>query len=282
MNERDEALDSGARSVPAVRTESTRQFIDVARRAHFITIVSAGRVTAYSSTAYGELRDGILHAYMDDRVDSVVIRGEGGSFGAGGDLKQFLATMEGAGPEAMLRADHEYARMPFRAALRCPKTVVTVVDGLCMGGGLGLALVSDVVLATRRSTFSAPEARAGMYEPFVMEFLPPVVGLTRARHLVVTGELLDAETAERWGIVTQLADDTDDLDVRLDTLLERISRGSPTARAMYKRGMTARIPDTDVLDNFRVAMGTNGLEGLRAFRDKRRADWQSMHSDDPI
>ena len=264
---------------PAIQMEATRQVIDTLQRAHVVTILTKGSVTVYGSTAYSEVRDGILHAYMDDRVDTVVIRGEGGSFGAGGDLKQFLSLLEGSGPEAMLRVDHEYARMPFRAALRCPKTVVTAVDGVCMGGGLALALVSDVVIATRRSTFSTPEARAGMYEPFITEFLPPVVGLTRARHMVATGQPVDAEAAERWGIVTQLVDAAEDLDQCLEEVLRRISSGSPTARAMYKRGMTASIPDTDVLDNFRVAMGNNGLEGLRAFRDKRQAQWRAIGSD---
>jgi 2-oxoglutaroyl-CoA hydrolase len=258
-------------------TEATRQYVDLDRHAHIVEVLGGSEVTAYSPDAYGELRDAILHAYVDDRVDSVAIRCHG-SF-AGGDLKDFLSRMEGEPSKVILEADHVYARMPFRAALRCPKTVVTTIDGLCLGGALAMALVSDVVIATTRSVFAAPEARAGMFEPYVMEFLVPVVGLTRARHLVATGEFIDAEKAERWGIVTTLADDAEDLERHLATALGRISRGSPTARAMYKRGMTARIPDTDVLDNFRVAMGTNGLEGLRAFRDKRAPQWRPLDGD---
>lgn len=257
------------KAAPAIEMEHTVQEIDTEARVHHILLNRPDVLNAMTPGMYRELRSGFLHAYGDDRIDVVVLEAAGKAFAAGGDLNSFLDIADSDASDAYLRFDEEY-QVPFPAQLRSPKPVVAVVDGPCMAGGLVLALCSDVVIATQRATFCAPEARVGIFEPCTEKVLPMVVGLSRARYLTLTGATIDAVTAERWGIVSRLASDAGEAAAILAEVVAAIQAGSPDAIAMYRRGMTAMIPDRDLLEVPRFALGANGRNALKAFAAKPR------------
>jgi enoyl-CoA hydratase/carnithine racemase len=222
---------------------------------------------------YREIRAGILSAEGDARVDAIVIDASPGrAFATGGDLASFLRSMEGHDGDIHTHFDDEW-RTPFDVMLRTTKPIVTVVDGICYAGGLITCLSSDIVIATTRSTFGIPEARVGLAEAFTVTLLPLVVGLTRARHMALTGAPIDGVTAERWGIVTALVQDGDELGCRLDQILEQIRSCSPDSIALYKSGMADAIPAADPLAVLRMGRAKNGIEGLKAFTEGRSANW---------
>lgn len=262
---------------PNIETSATSQAIDVDERVHHIVLTATGPITTFSPNTYGEIHDGLLHANSDERVDCVVITSEGPSFAAGGDLSMLWSLLNEGDPTAgIVRAERAFSRIPFRVALRSPKPVICVIDGACMGGGLILALASDVVIATSNATFVVAEAKVGIFDPYVAELLPRVVGLTRARHMAVTADTVDAVTAERWGIVSELTDDRASAIHRLQAIVAKIRRASPTARGLYKRAMTAGIAATDNFEVMRVAMSDNGREGMQAFLEKRPPAWRPL------
>jgi len=265
---------------PEISMASTRQWINVEEHVHHIILGGAGPINTFSPTTYAEIHDGLLHAYNDERVDCVVIQSEGDTFAVGGDLKTLVTLLDGGGPGAVVRADEAFSSLPFRVALRSSKPLVCLVDGLCIGGGLILALASDIVIATSKATFAVSEARVGVFDPYVAELLPRVVGLTRARHMAVTASTVDAVTAERWGIVTVLVDDVGAATASLNMVISEIRRTSPTARGLYKRTMTNDVRATDNFEVMRIATGKNGQEGLHAFLDRRPAAWKPLASDE--
>lgn len=262
---------------PGFSRSDTQQYIDLDSRSHHIVLGNADRMTAFSGAAYAEIRDGVIYASLDERVDTIILRSEAEAFGVGGDLKRLDSLLGGDRADAVVRADREFARDPYRPLLRSPKTVISLVDGLCIGGGLLLALASDVVIATQRARFAVGEARVGVFDPVMPELLPLVVGLSRARYMALTASVIDAECAERWGIVTVLVSDAVSAQGELDSILDRIRRTSPTARALYKRTMTRHVPDTAGFENLNVAVSGNGREGRTAFIEKRLPEWESLN-----
>jgi enoyl-CoA hydratase/carnithine racemase len=255
------------------REDNIIRHLDIDRRCYRITIDRAAKLNALTPWMYREIRAAILSAEGDARVDAIVIDAvPGRAFATGGDLASFLRSMEGSDGEVQANFDDEW-RAPFDVMLRITKPIVSLVDGICYAGGLITCLSSDIVVATSRSTFAIPEARVGLAEAYTVTLLPLVAGLTRARHMAVTGAPIDAVTAERWGIVTALVSDRDALGPKLDEILAQIRSCSPDSIALYKSGMANAVPAADSLAVLRVGRAKNGIEGLTAFTERRTANW---------
>lgn len=233
---------------------------------------------AFSPRMYHEVKLGILGAGVHPEVDSILIRGQDGAFAAGGDLAEFLAILDQPAHEflpAFAQAFEE--TLPFRAILECPKPVVAMIDGLCLAGGLVVAAASDIAIATPRSKFGVPEARVGLADPFCATLLPPSMGLSRARYLMLTGDMIDAATAFQWGLLHKVVPE-DQLDAEVRRVLRQLKQVSPDARRAYKKAVNDPIPhmSTDVV--LGPVMTANGREGLRAFVEKRPPVWDRSSS----
>ncbi len=179
----------------------------------------------------------VLRAAADDAsVHCVVLRGEGPVFSAGVDLGELMAF---AGEPAMLR--------PFRNVfLECanlceamPKPVVCQIHGACLGGALEVALGCDLRVAAAGSQFALPEVKFGII-PDVggSSRLPAVVGLGRAKELIMTARTIDAAEAYAIGLVNRVAA-RDELDAAVEGLVEELLAHSPVAVGRAKRVMDA-------------------------------------------
>jgi 2-(1,2-epoxy-1,2-dihydrophenyl)acetyl-CoA isomerase len=138
----------------------------------------------------------------DDAVRAVVIHGAGGNFCAGGDLRAMSAAPRTA-YQSRQRIHALHAWLP--AWMNLEKPVIAAVDGAAFGGGFSLALMSDFVLATPRASFCQVFARIGLVPDMAaMYLLPRIVGLQRAKELMFSARVLDAEEARQIGIVFSL------------------------------------------------------------------------------
>jgi enoyl-CoA hydratase/carnithine racemase len=201
-----------------------------------IVLNRAEKRNAMSQELLLELGDALKEAAEDSSVDCVVLRGEGPVFSAGVDLAE-LASF--AGDPAVLR--------PFRNVfLACPnlceamvKPVLCAIQGACFGGALEVALGCDLRIAAAGAQFGLPEVKFGII-PDVggSSRLPAVVGLGRAKELIMTAKTIDAAEAERIGLVNRVVA-AEELEQATQALVEELLANSPVAVGRAKRVMDA-------------------------------------------
>jgi enoyl-CoA hydratase/carnithine racemase len=165
----------------------------------------AGRGNALDLSTAEALRDAALEVAADPG-GAVLVRAAGGSFCVGGDLRAFA----GRGPRtgAYVHAVASAAHAAIQALHELPVPLVTAVRGAAAGGGIGLALVGDIVLAARSARFRLAYTAIGLTPDCGASwFLPRLVGPRRAADLILTNRVLTGEDAEQWGLVSRSVDD---------------------------------------------------------------------------
>jgi isohexenylglutaconyl-CoA hydratase len=216
-------------------------------------------------------------------VRAIVMRGAGGYFCAGGDLKEMLAGgLQAPKPgeaDPVVAFSRAFGAM-LRKVNQAPQVVVAVLEGAALAGGFGLACVSDVALAHADTKFGVPETTRGLPPAQIAPFIVERIGLTQARKLCLTGAQFKGEEALRLGFVHEVFADTAALDAGLAATLKQILGCAPLANAMTKEiVLNARCMDLDaVLDDaaqkFATAVrGSEAPEGIGAFMQKRAPKW---------
>jgi 2-oxoglutaroyl-CoA hydrolase len=209
----------------------------------------------------------------DENVRVIVIRGAGGkAFSAGGDVAEFLT---------LAPAQLEQWGDTLTSAERCRKPVVAAIDGYTMGAGLELALACDFRIATRRSEFSFPEVRLGMIPGSGgTQRALRLIGMTRGKLFMMTGQRIGAERAEAWGLITQAVPD-DGLDAAVAALVKELADRAPlalrTLKTVLNRGAEAPLETALELERKSYAWlrSTHDYEeGVKSFLEKRAPKFQ--------
>lgn len=219
----------------------------------------------------------------DRSVRVIVLRGAGGHFCAGGDMKEMMAG--GLKPPGPGEADPVvvYSRA-FGTLLRkvehAPQVVIAVCEGAVLGGGFGLACVSDIALAKSDAKFGLPETTRGLPPAQIAPFVVERIGLTQARRLCLSGAQFDGTEALRLGLVHDAFADEAELDAKLGALLKQVLHCAPGANAMTKEIVlnVARQDMDFVLDDAaqkfaQAVRGAEAPEGIAAFMQKRLPKW---------
>jgi enoyl-CoA hydratase/carnithine racemase len=220
------------------------------------------------------LHDAFAAAAADPAVTCVVVRGAGPMFSSGMD---FAALGEAAADPASLHT----LRRPILAAWNLleemPKPTVAQIQGACLGGAMELALACDLRTMAADAIIGLPETRIGLI-PDVggSSRLPSVVGVGRAKELIMTGKLIDGTEAERIGLVNRVAA-ADDLEAATDALVGELLACAPVAVAHAKRVIDAAAKPTLSVNlelegaAQEVCAATEDFaEGTRAFAEKRQ------------
>jgi isohexenylglutaconyl-CoA hydratase len=244
---------------------------------------------AMSLAMVGELRS-VLDAAEAGGVRAVVLRGAGGHFCAGGDLKDMAAARmramqanpqvgEGAtAPDPIAEVNAQFGELCVAFA-NTPLALVVVLEGTVMGGGFGLACVADVALAGTSAAFRLPETSLGVIPAQIAPFLVERLGYSQAKRLAVTGGRLGAADALAIGLV-HAAHAPEQIDAALAAVLTDILACAPGAIAATKALMAkarftapADLVQEAALVFSRAAQGPEGLEGTTAFLQKRKPNW---------
>lgn len=233
-----------------------------------LTLNRPAELNSFSTNLYGELRDGIRLANADDDVDVVVITGTGRAFATGGDLLEVLDYLKpDADPLAIYRFEDN---LPFSAVRNCPKVTIAAVNGICMAGGMITTMSCDISVAVADAVFAAPEGRVGVAEGWMPAAMFGRVSLAKARYLLLTGKSIPAAQAEAWGLITEVVPDQAALEGRVEEIVGEVRATSPTVRRLYKQYLNEIAPEGK-LGDFKEGTGSaDGVEGLRAFAEKRR------------
>lgn len=224
----------------------------------------------------------VLDAIREDRgLRTIILRGKGGFFCAGGDIKGFKSDLQGGAPDRdeVARGNRSFGDLMIKLNEQ-PQTVVILVEGAAIGGGLGLACVGDVTIVTRDARFRLSETSLGIPPAQIAPFVTERVGLTQARRLMLTGARFQGEEAVHYGIGHILAQDADDLEAKCQEVLEQIALCAPGANAVTKSIVfeSTRRPRAEALDfasrGFADCMlSEEGREGVAAFVEKRKPRW---------
>jgi enoyl-CoA hydratase len=259
--------------------------IEVDRTHEGIAVVTMNRPkqrNAMNAALIEGLRDAFTTLHRDRTCRVIVLTGAGPSFCAGLDLK------EGAAPEgtadlgraqAGLAVQQSIASLvPLMRSLRQP--IVAAVNGAASGGGLALALASDIRIAAASARFNVAFVRIGLSgcDIGVSWLLPRLIGASRAYDLLLTGRFVDATEAERIGITVQTAADEDLLDVALERA-RLITANSPFGVQMTKEVMWSQLEigslnaGIDLENRTQLLASTTGdmNEAMAAFLEKRPA-----------
>ena len=204
----------------------------------------------------------------DESVRVIVIRGAGEkAFSAGGDVAEFLS---------LAPADLEQWGDSVTAPERCRKPVVAAIDGYAMGAGLELALACDFRIATTRSEFAFPEIRLGMIPGSGgTQRALRLLGMTRAKLFMMTGQRISAERAEAWGLITQVVA-PEEFEKALKQLTGELAARAPlalrTLKMVLDRGAEAPLETALELERKAYAWlrSTHDYEeGVKSFLDRR-------------
>jgi enoyl-CoA hydratase/carnithine racemase len=226
-----------------------------------------------------------MHAFCDAMMKDedarvLIITGAGRGFCSGLDLDEAL-TLPDMSPHEMMLGQQHWAGA-FQKFHELPQPVIAAVNGPAAGGGLGFALVADIRLASPAANFNAAFVRIGLSagDVGVSWSLPRVVGLGRAAEIMLTGRFLDAEEAERIGLVNRVVPADELLDEAF-SMAELIARNSPFGVTLTKRVLNTNVDAGSLsqaieVENRGQTLSTRGAdfrEALQSFRDKRPAQF---------
>ncbi|CAM4358271.1 hypothetical protein F901_00496 [Acinetobacter dispersus] len=219
----------------------------------------------------------------DVSIRAVILRGQAGHFCAGGDIKDMAGLRVEAANTGSLQPYVDFNRR-FGAMIeqvdQAPQTVVAVLEGAVLGGGFGLACVSDIAISRDTAQFGLPETGLGILPAQIAPFVVKRIGLTQARRLALLGLRFDGKTALDLGVVHQVAKDDVELEQQLTDIIQQIKRAAPlasrTTKALLHRTLNEpldRLLD-DAAQQFAQAVGgAEGQEGTMAFIQKRNPNW---------
>lgn len=222
----------------------------------------------------------VLEAVQADRsIRTIVLRGKGGVFCAGGDIKGFKSGMQATDADEVAASNRRFGNLMIKLNEQ-PQVVIILVEGAAIGGGLGLACVADVTLVTADARFRLSETSLGIPPAQIAPFVTERVGLTQARRLMLIGARFKGEEAVALGIAHGVAADAADLEAQCETILGHIQACAPGANAVTKGILfeSLRLPRAEALDfasrGFANCMlSPEGLEGVAAFVEKRPTSW---------
>ncbi len=235
---------------------------------------------AMSLAMVRELRAALLQAEGSGSMRVIVLRGAGGHFCAGADLKDMAAARQqlDSNPKAVVEVNAAFGDLCVAFA-NTGLAMVAVLEGTVMGGGLGLACVADVALAGTSAVFRLPETSLGVVPAQIAPFLVERLGYAEAKRLAVSGGRLDAQAALDLRLVHAMHA-AGALDKALAAVLADILQCAPGAVAATKALMAkARFHSPAALVQeaaevfAQAALGPEGLEGTTAFLQKRKANW---------
>lgn len=222
-----------------------------------------------------------LPARSEVRV--VLLRSRGGHFCAGADLKGVFADAASTpvpGEIDPIAAMNRRFGELLRAAEAIPQVLVTICEGGVLGGGFGLACVSDIAFAHTATKFGMPETSRGLPPAQIAPFVVQRIGLTQARRLVLTSAQFNGDTALRLGLVHEVFSDETALAQSLSQTLTDVLRCAPAANARTKAIVLSvgQVDPEAVLDQAAAhfaacARGPEAPEGIGAFMQKRAASW---------
>lgn len=245
----------------------------------WIVLNNPARYNALELDLRRELKTALEDAAKDGSVRVVVLRGAGGNFSAGADIRAFL---EWSPSDAVRIANEVGTSMVLSTIIRnMQKPVVAVVEGYCLGGGFELVQACDLIIASEDAVFGQPEINLGIIPGGGgSQRLTRLIGEKKAKELIMTGDRVSASEMARLGVLNAVVA-KEKLEETVKSFLDKLLSKPPLALAAAKEAVNAAL-ETSLSSGLRVELqlfaslfGTEDQkEGARAFLEKRKPVWK--------
>src|SRR3954452_247391 len=222
---------------------------------------------ALTPSMYFGIKRAVWLVNSDPELAALILTGSGDVFAPGGDL----GGRAEEGEEWPPITGHEM--LPFLTIRDSVAPVISAVNGICQAGGLLIAMLSDIAIASDRATFRVPEVLRGIPDATYAAVLPAHVGIAVARDLLLSARPFDAAEAQRLGVISRVVPH-DELRSAAVQAAREILRTPPEARAQVKRMLDERYGAFDYPPMFAAVEHSAELrEGMRAFMQMRQPNW---------
>ena len=244
-----------------------------------ITLTRAEVHNAFIEALIAELTAALEGAAHDPRVRVVVLAAQGRSFSAGADLnwmKAMAVYSESENVEDSLRL-----ATLMRTLDELQKPTIARINGHVFGGGVGLVACCDIAVAVEGARFALSEVKLGLIPAVISPYVIAAIGERHARRFFLTAEAMTAETAQRIGLVHEMAE-AQELDNAVEREITLLLQGGPAAQGMAKRLVRTVAREEsrrDALHHYtaeliaKTRVSPEGQEGLAAFLEKRKPNW---------
>lgn len=239
------------------------------------------KLNALTFECYADLRDLFTELPQRGDIRVVVLRGKGKAFCSGGDVNEIIGATLEMSPDRLL----EFTRMTgqvVKAMRECPIPIIAALHGMAAGAGSVLALAADFRIGNPDAKFAFLFTKVGLSGADMGSayLLPRIVGLGRATQLLMLGDTVRAEAAERYGLLTELVD-AERFEQRVDELAARLAAGPFQGYAQTKALLTREL-DMDLGSSVELEATTQALlmntrdyaEFHAAFTERREPRWE--------
>ncbi len=246
-----------------------------------ITLDRPEKLNPLTFESYADLRDLLAELPHHQDVRALVIRGEGKGFCGGGDVNEIIGELIKMDARDLMR----FTKMTgdvIRAMRECPVPIITAIHGIAAGAGAVVALASDFRIVSSSGRFAFLFTKVGLSggDMGAAYLLPRVVGLGRATQLLMLGDTIDAATADRYGLVSQLVADGE-LDHAVAELAQRLAAGPTLAIAQTKSLLTRELDmpmssamELDAMTQALLMTTRDHAEFHTAFNEQRAPNWE--------
>ncbi len=222
-----------------------------------------------------------FEALNDDKdIRVIILQSAGQSFSAGADINWMKSMVSATQDEN--KADSERLAKLLRVINFNSKATIAKVQGLALGGGVGLVCCCDIVVATDDAKFGLTEAKLGLVPAVISPYVVDAIGTRHARRYFQTAEIFDASTAYRLGVVSELCSESE-LDEKVSKQVKFLNSTGPYAKEIGKKLVMSvvgrTLPQQQKLDEYTtqviaaVRVSDEGQKGLNAFLSKEKPQW---------
>jgi enoyl-CoA hydratase len=236
-----------------------------------ITINRTDKLNALNKTMMAELEEALINVEQDDSVKAVIITGSGQkAFVAGADISEFTGLTNKEGMDLARRGQNVFFKIE-----NATKPIISAVNGFALGGGCELAMACHFRIASENAQFGQPEVNLGLIPGYGgTQRLPQLIGKGRALELLLTGNLINAETALHYGLVNHVVKQEELLNKAI-TIIQTIFTKAPLAIsrciAAVNAGTTQQHGYDKEIEAFGECFATDDMkEGAAAFLERRK------------
>lgn len=244
-----------------------------------ITINRADKRNAFNAELVEELKTAFRTAESDEKIKVIILTGAGKVFSAGADLA-YLQSLQKNSLEENTEDSKSLTEL-YKLIYTLQKPVIAKINGHAIAGGCGLATVCDFAISASHAQFGYTEVKIGFVPAIVMVFLLRKISETHAKELLLTGKLIDANTALQYNMINKVVS-ADALDITVNILAEELIQNTSRSAVQITKLMIAQVQELSLDDAILLAAQINAKAratkdckyGIQSFLEKTKVEWE--------